>query len=172
MPESDVIALVAALAAVGLTVITWLSFRASGRRVRITAAIFHDSAGKPRIKLTAINSTPREVEIRFSNVLFKGPSIGAQLTGVEDPLLIWWTAHINWAGPRVPHRLKGDAQTTWWGDAYMVEYKLGSRVGPSFRGKMHVNLGGRTKFVKLVFKDWANTYFPPHDRPEPLEDVN
>ena len=68
-------------------------------------------------------------------------------------------------------QFRGDAPVTWWGDGYMVEYNLGRPVGPDFVGKIDVNLGGRTRFIDLVYKDWSNTYFPPFDRLEIPEDA-
>jgi hypothetical protein len=47
----------------------------------------------------------------------------------------------------------------------MVEYNLGSQVNHDFTGKIDVEIGGRRKFIRIIFKDWSNTYFPPHDRP-------
>ena len=171
MPQSDVIALAAALAATASAIIAWLALRLSGCRVRISAVIFHGPEGEPRIKMVAINSAPREVEIQFSDVLLKAQSLPAQMLGIKGPE-IWQTAHINWTGPSLPHRLLGDAQATWWGDGYMVEYNLGALVDPNFTGQIDVQIGSRRKFVGLVFKDWSNTCFPSHDRPELLTDVD
>jgi hypothetical protein len=170
MGESDVIALVAAIAAIGSAAIAWLALRASSYKVKISAFIFHDEESQPHVKMMVVNSSPREVEIQFSNVLLKAPSSAGQIFGVEEPWN-WRTAHINWTGPTLPHRLRGDAPVTWWGDGYMVEYNLGRPVGPDFVGKIDVNLGGRTRFIDLVYKDWSNTYFPPFDRLEIPEDA-
>lgn len=54
----------------------------------------------------------------------------------------------------------------------MVEYNLGGRVGPGFAGKIDINIGGRSKLIVLEFRDWSNTYFPPHDRPPSIESAD